>query len=133
MRQPVRMLVIGATITALSAPAYGQKQPTVSDIATCYKEADAAVGAPSASPRLPDSAPGTPGRVPDAHGGVLADRGPAGRPSASSGGTVAGPTDSTGQIITNPRDPRLEGMATARASDETYRAAYRACMQRLGH
>jgi hypothetical protein len=133
MMQYVQMLVIGAAITVLSAAAYAQKQPTISDIATCNKDADAAAGIPSASPRLPDSAPGTPGRTPDAHGGVLADRGPAGRSSASSGGTVAGPTDSTGQITTNPSDPRLEGMAAARANDETYRAAYRACMQRLGY
>jgi hypothetical protein len=125
------MLLMGATMTALSAPAYAQK-PTVGDIATCNREAEAAAGVPSASPRLPEGGPGAPGRVPDAHGGVLAGAG-AGRARGSSGGAVAGPTDSTGQIVTNPADPRLEGMASARANDAGFRAAYRACMQRLGY
>jgi hypothetical protein len=133
MRHVVGTLVVGITVAVLSAPAFAQKQPTVSDIATCNKEAASAAGTPSASPRLPDAGPGTSGRIPDARGGVLAERGPASRRPAPPGGTVAGPTDSTGQVVTEPANPRLEGMATARAADPAYRTAYGDCMKRLGY
>lgn len=110
MRHVVGTLVVGITVAVLSAPAFAQKQPTVSDIATCNQEAASIAGTPSASPR-----------------------GPASRPPAPPGETVAGPTDSTGQVVTEPANPLLEGMAAAQAADPAYRAAYGDCMKRLGH
>ena len=100
-------LIVSLTAIAWPDAAHAQRQPNVSDIATCNSEAEAAAGSPSALPR-----PAPP---------------PAPKPDA---GTA---TDSTGQLITRPADPRLEGMAAARADDAAFRAAYRACMQRLGH
>jgi hypothetical protein len=108
------IVVLGALVGCGSA--YAQKQPTVSDIATCNNEADAAASAPSALP-----APGGNARV-----------SPVPAPAPPSG-TVGGSTDSTGQIITNPADPRLEGLTAARASDPVFRATYRRCMARLGY
>jgi hypothetical protein len=111
MSRLILALVVTLTAIAWCAPADAQKQPTVSDIATCNKEAAAAAGSPSALPRPP--APDTPAISP--------------KPGARAS------TDSTGQLLTNPADPRLEGMAAARADDAAFRAAYRACMQRLGY
>jgi hypothetical protein len=102
------LFVAGASAVLFTAPASAQKQPTVGDIATCNQEAEAAAVNPSASPRLPQAGP-------------------------PKGGTLAGPTDSTGQIITKPADPLLQGMAAARADDPAFRTAYRACMLRLGY
>jgi hypothetical protein len=102
------LFVAGAWAVVLVGPASAQKQPAIGDIATCNQEADAAAVNPSASPRLPEAGP-------------------------PKGGTLAGPTDPTGQIIINPADPLLEGMAAARADDPAFRMAYRACMQRLGY
>jgi hypothetical protein len=96
-------LIVALTALAGAGEAAAQKQPNVSDIATCNKEAEAAAGSPSALPRRP------------------------GAPE------VGGSTDSTGQLVTTPSDPRLEGMAAARAGDAAFRDAYRACMQRLGY
>jgi hypothetical protein len=111
MARPILAFVLALTAIAWSAAASAQKQPNVSDIATCNKEAEAAAGSPSALPRPP--APDTPAIGPK-------------RDAAAS-------TDSTGQLITRPADPRLEGMAAARAGDAAFRAAYRACMEQLGY
>jgi hypothetical protein len=111
-----------------------QKQPNVSDIATCNKEAEAAAGTPSALPRPPETVQPRTSQVPEARGGVpVASDGKARPPAAPDGAAVGGSTDSTGQLITRPADPRLEGMAAARADDAAFRAAYHACMQRLGY
>jgi hypothetical protein len=104
-------LIVTLAVIAWSAVADAQKQPNVSDIATCNKEAESAAGSPSALPRPP---------LPDT-------------PAISPKPDTRASTDSTGQLITNPADPRLEGMAAARADDAAFRAAYRACMQRLGY
>jgi uncharacterized Zn-binding protein involved in type VI secretion len=130
------IIALVVTLSALiwSDTTEAQKQPNVSDIATCNKEAEAAAGTPSALPRPP--APGQPGisQLPDARGGVpVANEGkmtPSAAPHASA---LGGTTDSTGQLITRPADPRLEGMAAARAGDAAFREAYRTCMQRLGY
>ena len=100
-------LVVTLSALVWSGTTGAQKQPNVSDIATCNKEAEAAAGTPSALPRPPAPA---------------ADASP-----------LRGTTDSTGQLVTHPADPRLEGMAAARADDAAFREAYRTCMQRLGY
>ena len=107
MARLVVALVVTLSALVWSGTTEAQKQPNVSDIATCNKEAEAAAGTPSALPRAPAPAP-----------------------DASA---LRGATDSTGQLITRPADPRLEGMAAARAHDAAFREAYRACMQRLGN
>ncbi len=103
MTRLVVALIVALTALVLGDEARAQKQPNVSDIATCNKEAQAAAGSPSALPR----GPGAP--------------------------EVGGSTDSTGQLVTDPPDPRLEGMSAARAGDAAFREAYRACMRRLGY
>lgn len=112
MTRLIVSLIVTLTAIGSSGAADAQKQPTVSDIATCNNEAEAAAGTPSALPRPP--APVLPGAAPAA-------------------AAIGGSTDSTGQLITRPADPRLEGMAAARADDPVFRAAYRACMLRLGY
>jgi hypothetical protein len=134
MARTILALAVTLTAIAWSGATEAQKQPNVSDIATCNKEAEAAAGAPSALPRPPS--PGQPGisQLPDARGGVpVANEGKPTPPAAPDAAALGGSTDSTGQLITRPADPRLEGMAAARADDAAFRAAYRTCMQRLGY
>ena len=107
MARLILTFVVTLSALAWTGPSEAQKQPNVSDIATCNREAEAAAGTPSALPRPPSLAP-----------------------EASA---PRGTTDSTGQLITRPADPRLEGMAAARADDAAFREAYRTCMQRLGY
>src|SRR5688572_9712334 len=127
-------LALVVTLTAIAwSAADAQKQPNVSDIATCNNEAEAAAGTPSALPRPPETVQPRTSQLPEARGGVPVASDKATPPAAPSGAAVGGSTDSTGQLITRPADPRLEGMAAARADDAAFRAAYRACMQRLGY
>ena len=130
------LLLFIVTLIAIgwSGATEAQKQPNVSDIATCNNEAEAAAGTPSALPRRPETVRPRTSQLPEARGGVpVASDGRAAPPAAPDGSAVGGSTDSTGQLITRPADPRLEGMAAARADDAAFRAAYRACMQRLGY
>ena len=110
--------IIMLSVLASPAATRAQRQPNVSDIATCNNEAAAAAGTPSASPRPPQ-----PPALPDA------PKVPAPPARAPAPGT----TDPTGQVVTRPADPLLHGMAEARSDDAAFRAAYRDCMQRLGY
>lgn len=112
------MSIVTISVVAWPAAAQAQRTPNVSDIATCNSEAEAAAGAPSALPRPPQ-----PPALPDA----------AKAPAPAAGAPAPGTTDSTGQLVTRPADPLLEGMAAKRADDPAFRAAYRDCMQRLGY
>ena len=118
MMRSIAVLVVMLVMGGWAAAAQAQKQPNVSDIATCNNEANAAAGTPSALPRPPQ-----PPGLPDAPN----------VPAPAAGGPSAGTTDSTGQLVTRPADPLLQGMAAARVDDAAYRAAYRDCMQRLGY
>jgi hypothetical protein len=113
MTRKIMSLIVVLSAVVASASDAQAKQPNVGDIATCNKEAEAASRTPSALP-----APGRAGATPAL-------------PPTS--GSIGGSTDSTGQIITNPVDPLLEGMAAARATDPAFRTAYRDCMTRLGY
>jgi hypothetical protein len=110
MTRLIVSLIVAVTAVTWAGTTEAQKQPTVSDIATCNNEA-----------------PDVRGSVP-ASGDAKTPLRPAGDAAA-----VGGSTDSTGQLIVRPADPRLEGMAAARADDAAFRAAYRACMLRLGY
>src|SRR5258706_9094362 len=66
-------VLAGASALALVGSASARKPPSVSDIATCNQEAEAAAMNPSASPRLPEAGPAQP--APNARRGLLADRG----------------------------------------------------------
>jgi hypothetical protein len=117
------MTIIVPSIVVLSVLASpvatrAQRQPNVSDIATCNNEATAAAGTPSASPRPPQ-----PPALPDAPKA----------PAPAAGAPAPGTTDPTGQLVTRPADPLLHGMAAARSDDRAFRSAYRDCMQRLGY
>jgi hypothetical protein len=114
----VVLSIVMLSVVAWPASVQAQKQRNVSDIATCNKDAEAAAGTPSALPRPPQ-----PPALPDAPK----------VPAPAAGGLTGGTTDPTGQLITHPLDPLLEGMAAARADDAAFRVAYRDCMQRLGY
>jgi hypothetical protein len=112
------MSMVIAGVVAWPAAAPAQRTPNVSDIASCNNEAEATARTPSALPRPPQ-----PPALPDAPQA----------PAPAAGAPTPGTTDSTGQLVTRPPDPLLEGMAAARADDRAFRAAYRDCMQRRGY
>lgn len=88
--------------------------PTAEDFAACNAEARAAVSGGSASPTEPTTK--------DRQQAQQQKRGDtAGRESR----------DSTGRTITS-KNPQIEGMDAAGASDPAYRAAYRSCMRKNG-
>jgi hypothetical protein len=118
MRTFIFTSIVMLSVLASPAATPAQKQPSVSDIATCNNEAEAAAGTPSASPRPPQ-----PPALPDAPKA----------PAPAARAPAAGTTDPTGQVVTRPADPLLHGMAAARSNDPAFRAAYRDCMQRLGY
>lgn len=120
----------------LAGRADAQGQPTVADIAACNEQAAAETSHPSAAPRDRPPGPGTSSPVPDARGGIPADR-PTERPpmdrgpmlDPTPGGRVGEKTDPSGSIITQSPDPLLQGMDAERSQDPAYWAAYRRCMR----
>lgn len=42
------------------------------------------------------------------------------------------PADPTGRTLSSEKDPQIEGLASDRASDKVYVAAYRSCMRQRG-
>jgi hypothetical protein len=107
------MRVAVVAVLAFAGIARAQ-QPTVSDIALCNQEADAATGV-SALPRMPGTRETNPPTV---------------TPPTTRGPERGTETDSTGSIVTRAPDPLLEGMAADKLDDRAYRAAYRQCMER---
>jgi len=117
----VALFVTFVTMTWALAAETEARAATVSDFATCNKEAtEATAGSALPGRRGPqERTPGIPG--PDAA--------PSARPTPA---PPPGTTDPTGKMLIEPADPLLEGMAADRMGDAAYRTAYRACMAQKG-
>ncbi len=137
-----RALPLLGLAAVVVAPATGRTQ-TQLDFDVCNQQATAQAASPSASP-APAPEPGgfrgdsmtSPGgsleanRQPNASGRMSGSAGSPGTGAGTTGGGLSGTT--TGGPLAVDAGPRRRGVASAGASDEPYRRAYRECMKARG-
>lgn len=124
---------------AAASPAQAQREPTLSDIASCNEQAASRTGAsalphpgsptPAPAPRGDSKGSGVvPGPSDPGVGKAPAPAPRAGVPMPGTGGPGE-KTDSSGAIIAETPDPYVKGMDASKVDDPQYRAAYRDCMR----